>query len=254
MKTSQIYDELSNRSLDDSLLEIQEIIEDVKRNKQLKSYNSLADLKLPDTATLTQIVEAMPSMSVFVLDVAPNTHTGIDVPASGVIEIVRGSVFGKAYIKFSNESILLFRMYNTYFSNPLQGWISYGQCSYSITAASIGNQLSNAKIWGADLYVSAGQAGLLTDKPSDFTGSYGFCIRNTRFSASETEWEQELIENNRAGRKWRRVSAGAAGFNEWQPVPALLKSGQRAFVRVGDYYIDDSNIMYLLTPSGMKKL
>ena len=88
----------SNTELDISGVSVGESVEDgsvvwktVSRSETYNTYTTFGELKLTDTPTLMQILEAMPSKSKFVRYISSTIASHVGVPDGGILEIVKGN-------------------------------------------------------------------------------------------------------------------------------------------------------------------
>ena len=96
------------------------------KDRKVKTYSSLADLGLPDTATIAEICSALPNQSELSFYGRTSVHTGLDLPIGGSVRIENRSTSGySAYNLYSYSQTngrLFYGSYSTYNNVGFSGW------------------------------------------------------------------------------------------------------------------------------------
>lgn len=164
MKTSQVYDPVSGNALDIELVALRQYNFDLSNNKQLRTYTAVSQLGLSDTATLDDIVKALPKHSEISFDHYADVYPNLDLPPyHGNVTIRRSSNISKAYITFGFESFFLSQGYNDYYTPALRGW--HGSGYVVASASSVNNLCKSIPFAGVAYYFNGSNTSSLTDKP-----------------------------------------------------------------------------------------
>lgn len=234
-------------------------LERINASNFVKSFNSLKQLNLPETASLHDIAKRLPQHSMLQIDVYGGTHgatmplpTMKEQPApsymSGILFARKAGDTAKVYFEWRNEYYMATCEYNKHNHDSVDPWYIHprNNMNYAYSANFFGGKIANI-IRPGTYYFPSNQMAAFSDSPTT-NGSY-IVVRNGINTQATTfaELQWEITEGTIYSRKWVRTGSNS----KWVSIPILIPDAVAdEHLRIGDMKVAGNGRVHMRVASG----